>query len=881
MNRAMALAALALLAGACGKTSSRPAAAFKGISAVAVFHGYFDGHPTELRAYAAVASPLGDELKFVDALDGTAVVGPAPVGPLSLPVLPRPSYLAATSLADQDAGGAAAPQADLLVVASASPQPLAGAAPSVVLEVVGTWDPITRVAATVDLGPVAPDATLLALLATPVPRPATGGGFEATPGRARVVAALTGGRLVTVEFARGAGGRVEQAGDPVLQVLGFEPLALAATAAGALIYVASPDPIPGPGGLLGVAELDGAGTPGAFAVRALDARAPTVAVAALDVREFTGFTSDPSLDTFTDTAATRVYAALQPGSCGRDALITCGVAVIDPALGGLAADPAGLQPFQQPIQVPGTVTSLSAVGASLVATEPGLLVISPGTGQRYTSGLLVAGSTTGQAYLLDPSHFAVPSDTDLLRFSARTRVSGFVSSRPVQADGRPYPKEWMNLGVWDERTADLPDPNVFVGTELATAAGVVKVTPGFTNTETWTIIWQDILPGLGGRRAQVHGDGAGLTWVALQDPTGLTGPGGVPVLRDVARLYDPVLSVRVGDLVVVDATRVEACRADPAGTLTPPHAGRGGLFDLRITAILPPTAAAPGGSVAVTPVPDADQPRNPVLDATGNVEFNLDGSIKTTVGDPHCLDGLTGEQAVLASIRSPALLLTGSSSGVVGRPEVVADPPGGVLPFEVTWQDEGALPACPILLEPGQAWPPPAAAISACEADAAACRSNCERVVVNRRVRRLYYLTDRCAPADTDAGKTTEGVNCLARWAHLTFPFPLGPVLSFKIGVVDGEGNQVNGLGGAVPLKLLRDTIIRMDTSSGIVPTSRTPHLGGAASSASLPTQASWFDRAAVTGNANDSVHAFVGFGEGMLLDFGTNQSANNAKTIR
>jgi hypothetical protein len=890
VNRLCALLAAAALLAACGKTTSRPAAGFRGMTSVAVFKGLMNEHPTELRTFVATANPLGDELKFVDALAQTVVMAPAPVGPLSVTTLPRPAYLAAASLSD----GAA--QADLLVVASGSPQPSSGGGLTVQLEVVGTWDPFTRVAASVDLGLVAPDGELLALHATPVPRAAAGGGFEPTPGRARVLAALTGGRLVTVEFTRGAGGAVEVAGAPVVQQLGFDAEAMASAQAGALVYAATVDPIPGPGGTFGVAELDASGAPGAFGVRALDARGPTVAVAALDVREFTGYGPGPWLDTFAATAAPRVFAALEPGSCGRDYPMPCGVVVLDPATAAILPDPAGVAEFMAPIQVPGIVTNLSATLPSAVAevftppirdappqTMTGLMKLSPGSGQRFTTGLIQAGTTLGRSYVIDPAHFAVATDVDLLRGNNRTRITEFTSGRPPQPNGTPYGPEWYQLGVWDERPeSQIEGANgskvPVVSTRITTAQAVVGLTPGFTNTERWTFTWQGILPGLGGRRAELRSAGGAPTSLAVQVRTGLTGAGGAPVFRDVARLYDPALAVHLGDLVVVDATAYPACQQDPGGTLTPPHAGKGGLFELVVTAIRPPDAAAPGGWLEVSPAPT--QPANPVRDASGNLVLNQDGTWKTTVGDPTCVAGLGSDLPVTVSVRASGLVLSGTQTGYAGRPPVVDFLPDSAVPFELAWVDERTLPACPILPEVGDPWPPSAPAIAACEANQFACRNACERHVLSRRTRRLYLLTDRCEPLPLAQQTPQIKTDCGLLWTSLTFPFPTGPVLSLKVGLIDGAGNQFP-YDANVPLNLQRDTTLTLSTSNGIAPASRQPYTGNTPTGAALPAQAVWYDRGAATGNGADSMHAWIGFGEGVLIDVGAGQAAQNAKLFR
>jgi len=890
MRRTLLLVAVALLA-ACGKTTSRPAASFRGMSAVALFRGHLHEHPGELRTYVACANPIGDELKFVDALDDRVVLAPAPVGPLSLPTQPRPTFLASSPLYDRDGSDQPDAKPDLLVVASLGPQPLASGGTSVQLQLVVTWEPETHLAReVVDLGVVAAEGELVALLATPVPRAATLG-LEPTPGRARVYAALTGGRLVTVEFERKSDGSIGPVGAPVVQALGFELAALAAIDSGGLLYVASPDPLPG--GVLGVAELDATGAPGGFTVRALDAHGPTLAVTALRVREFTGFKSrvtpgttdfEPRIDAFAAVATLRVYAALAPWACGRDARMPCGVVVIDPAAGTLLADPAGEEPFMLPIQVPGSVTSLTATEPSAVQealdstlaplSDGPVLRIAPGSGQRYTTGLIAAASTLGKTYLIDPAHFAIPNDIDMLRGDeTRVRVTAASTGQPNQLDGSSQPLGKAYIGVWDDRVKNAEA----VTLTTSTIVDVIGVTPGFTGSESWSVTWRGILPGLQARRGELLPESPVSNLLAIQVRTGLPDSNGLVAFRDVGRLYDPALFVHLGDSVIVDATsEVAACAQDTA-------TGLGGTYEMVVAGFRPPTASFPGGALELTPA--SVQPDNAVFDASGRLVLNPDGTVKTTKGNPACADGLAGPAKVVTSVRAAGFVLAGALTGYAGRPDVVPSTPQDINPFELRHEPEAPL-SCPILAETDLDWPPSSAAVAACEANQATCRDQCERVLLSRRTRRSYYLTDRCL-----GGTSSVQVSCAEAWdtgfdppipsrPNLDFPFPRGPVLSFKLGLLK-KNASTGELEAATTSDLVRDTFLSFATASGFSPAARVPLEGSASRLAAQPTATAWFDRAAATRNAGDSIHGFVGFGAGALVDFHAGDSGPNAITLR
>jgi hypothetical protein len=865
------LVAVALLAG-CGKTTTRPGAGLRGSAAVAVFRGYLADQPALLKQHVAVANVLGDDLKFLAAENGNAVLAPTLVGALSVPTRARPAVLAAGPLNDLDGTGNPLPAPDLLLVASrglfARDPLLHPGQSSARLQVVTTWDPVTRVAFDVDLGDVAPDAEILSLVTTGILEPVTGGGSRLRPGAVRALVGLAGGLLVTVDFVRAADGHAIELAtpataaappNPAVQQLGFDALGLGPAPDAASVYVATRDPIPGPGGALGVAQLDLTQPPGAFTVRAIPA-GPTTDVVALSLRVFKGFTpGDATLDVFEDQPSTRVYALLAPEACGRDAPLQCGLAVIDPVAGGLAADPAGQAPHMNPIQIPGEGLAMAATGPSAKPELAGFLKIAPGSGQRWTTGLIAVASTAGHVYLVDPGHLAVANDVSMLNGGNRTRVSSAATRLPLTPSGGTQPSTVPLLGLWNEKT-DPTKPVVVTG--AASMIGQVRVTPGFTNTEAWTVTWQGVLPGLGARTGQLRSTGPGIDWLAVQEPTGLSGAGQV-TLRSVAHLYDPRLAVRGGDLVVVDAAGVlgtdglEACPNGP--------------FELRVTGLLPPTADYAGGAVGVVP---ADVQPRWSKDSTGAWVADSTGAL----ADPHCLDARptlpAGDRKAVTTFRARALVAVGTASGYAGRPDLIEADPTPVPPFALQYEREDAL-SCPILTDRDDVWPPPAAAVTACEADVVTCRDQCERLLLARRARRIYYLTDQCLDA---AG--TNGVppahSCGGVWTGLTFPFPSGPAVAFKVGLLQQDGSEPPA--GTLPL---RDSSVAFTTVNGISPASREPYSGSTAFAGVLPTGVAFYDQAAEVGNATLGVRGFAAFTDNLVLDFSAVQSAPNALVIR
>ncbi len=807
-------AAAAVAAAGCAKNTSRPGAKLHGPQGVAVYRGFGVDQPGVLRPLLAVANTRGDDLRIVDAVTDRVLEGPTLVAALAVPTEPRPSLIAAGSLHDQSPAGTNALRSDLLVVAPRGLVPRPFPAPAgtfgATIQLVVTWDERTRVASTVDLGDLAPEGALTSLLVAPVLQSDGAGGWQPVPNQARVLATTTDGALLSMLATRDPADstNVIVLGAPRAQLLGFAGLDLAVSQDGTRIYVATLDPIPSAGGVLGVAELDNTVAGGDLPVRPLAARLGTTQVAALDVAPFLdNDAGNPELDTF-GPALPRVYASLDSGSCGRDRSMPCGIAVIDPARGGLAVDPSGELPYQLPIQVPGEVVDFAVSGPPSLSDKPGYLKFDPGSGLRWTKAFAAVATTSGRIYLVDLSHFSVGNAVSPLTGSASTRASNSASYLPATDSGAP-PTDASAIGLWFEPIGS-PASLLF---DIYAAAGVA-VTPGYTNSESFTVTYQGKLPGLASRRAVAHVVSGAPEWIAIQEATGLTASGTSP-WRSVARLYDPRLAVQVGDLVEVEAF--------PEGTC------QGGAFELVVTAILPPDQLLyPGGAVGVTKVPSSP-----------------------AGVDPACLPQGT-DSAVTVTFRTPSLVLAGTASGYAGRPRFVLGSPETAPRFEFKYQDETVL-HCPIMADDPQQWPPSTADIAACDA---ACRVTCERLVLSRRARRSFYMTDGCQASSTSSGKA-----CNDKWVKLwglRFPMPTGPVVAFKVGITDPE----------LGLTLKRGTYLYFVTGSGFLPGSRSPNLGSTVTGATAPYGVTLYDKSASTGLANDGLRGFAAYADNLVLDF-------------
>lgn len=820
-RRQSSLVLLALLGAlaACDKTSARPGLRLNGPSAVAVFQGLSSRDATTLRHYLAVANERGDDLRVLDADDGKAVLAPGLIMSLAVPTAPRPALLAAGGLADADGA-----KADLLVVVPAglatcdpeAPYRLVGC-----LQVVATWTAATALAPGLTLVlddlPGGQEGEVLSLLAMPVPEDDGAGGLRPAAGRVRVAAGLSGGRLLLADYARAADGVAIELAAAAVHDLGFDAVSLSASPDLDRLYAASPDPI---GGLEGVAELDVRGAVDqAPAVRAIQAGAPTTQVLAARVRPFVALKDDPKLDEH-GPEVLRLWAALEPSRCGREAPTTCGLAVLDPVTGLPVPDPAGELPAHAPIQVPGTILGITAIYPPRVggldidgATAPdGAGVLqrqATAAGERYVSTLAAVTSSTGSVVLVDLARGTLALDRAVLATASGAdpaRITRATSSSPSEATT-------PRLGLWDEAA-----PGAVKTDELLE---LITMKPGYTPSDAWEVRWEGPLPGLVGLPGQYQaGAGTVPAWVAIQSSSGAT-PASGPY-RGVARLYDPRLLVREGDIVVVDPDDEVAC---PLGT-----------FELEVTGHLKPTAATaadyPGGAVTVKPRPADQQPT-----VTVGTEVKR--------ADPACLDA-GGRSTAKITILAGGLILTGTAFGYAGRPvaQASAAEPG----FSLAWADPATL-SCPLLDDP--TWPP------ATTCDLEACRATCDDLLRSRKARRLFYVAERCASTDTA---------CIDRWKKGTDPQvnPVGPVVAFKAGW-DRAGSPVRS---TVP-------VLTFATSSGQATALRRPLSGAQPVGAVLPAGMVTYDRTASTGLATDGVRVFTAYAGNLVLDFSPSQGAS------
>jgi hypothetical protein len=857
MNRRLALA-IALVAGAVACKSSAPSggARFLEPSAVATFEGITIAHPGEVRPYVAVANAGRGDVTLLDAVDDTPVPGPGLVRALAVPTIgARPIQLVSSSLHDDPALGALP---DLLVVVGAG---------SSLLELVRTWSadgvvevlPVPSTAPpqptpqSVDLATDLAGADVLALVAAPVPDATQASGVAA--GKTRVVAALSDGKLAVVEYARGADGQSIVVSGATVQTLEFQPLALAVNPEDpAHVYAATVDALPG--AVHGVAELDATGTPGSWTVRAIDARGPTRLVAAATVAERKADsagdfpTGDPTTSPF-EPPARRVYAYLDPSGCGASARVPCGIAVLDPVAGAMVPDYAGDMPYLAPIAFNSVAIAMAISRPPKVAINAAsttdvsdtlsgdFMKIAPGTGARGTSAVMAIAAADGLVYVVDLSRWAVPSDTTVIRRNTAsttgTRVSGMAAGAAVfnVTEGGVTKSHVQQLGLWSMQ-AVVP-PATAVLQLYVTAAGdilqdLVRITPGYTPTETWTIEYQGFLPSLGSRRAVADATSDGRTSIAVQVPDS---SGSGPVATSVARLWDPTLGVHVGDIVVVDATSVAACGAASGTTFN---------VEAVITALLPPDPAHPGGSVAVEENPGQTLPAG-------------------------CFAGAVEPGRTFTStFLSGGMLLTGASLGYGGRPALVTDPKTQPA-YALQYSDEDVLAAsCPLLPWPAQL---PAAGdpFYACADEA--CRAPCEALVLARKARRIYHVSDVCGAVDT--------TKCSQDWAGVPFPRATGPVVRFQVGLQETLYGTTTA---ATPTPPQRGLTLNVDTIDSVTFMSRRPPPGSG--DAVLPTGGmATFDRSVIPGHEADSYRFYVSYGGDMVLDFTPAQASTAPVVVR
>jgi hypothetical protein len=948
-RRALAAAAgaLVLAMAGCSKGTAGPAFRLSEPSAVAVFLGYSTKHidgagNQRLWPYAAVANTGQDELVVFDPVDDNVLPAPIVFRPLSIPLpTPRPALVASASFATTEA-----PRPDLLVAVAAA---------STELQLIRTWhsqadstgplDPQPGVASgrAIDLG-----SEVVSLAAAP--KLDTSG--VPVPDQVRVVASLTGGRLAIVDYqwkgdpalaetAAGDNAAAPVSAVPIVQDLGFDALSLAVDPAlkgdlpaeptpparpplrnARYLYAATQDPIP-PSNAQGVAELDMAGDP-PWTVRALDAHGPTLLVAAFTLWErVTGMAG--AYDQVTKLAAgvgdqsafqmlqadgvtpadpvRRVYAFLDPASCGPTTEHPCGLAVLDPVAGDVLEDPwhPGLSPkrYLSPIALPARPVALvpgppawnPPSGDVYAESDPGhhrMMVFASSPGPRLTTGVLFLPSEDGRSYFADLARWETPSNSyEINPLGALTQVNAF---RQSETD-IPQLGFYITKNVAD---ADATNGLSARATFDPTVGGkdYIQLTPGFTPQDTWTLTYQGYLPAFASSRPaqlDVQGLPAGQLRVALQSsPT-----------SQVVNVFDPEFGVRVGDILEFwtagTSSQTDHCpdttKTNTSGEAIAPIEGK-------ILQVAAPDASHPGGSLVVqrgdcVPIADInktecksvdhgpwfdaadptyafngcwDQLATPAASALQQVRIRASGG-----GDPSTTD-LVGREFVLA----------GTKTGYAGRVTSIAAPPAPADPaFRFSNDDESAV-TCP--LNPASA--------AAC--DELGCRRPCEAVAVARRARRLRLTSVFCAKS------TTENPNA-RNYCETFFPAfadparqlapgssgpplppvgtftgepPTGPVLAFSLGVQEPTTSTS-------PKQLVRDTQLSFGTTSGNVPIAR--YGGGANGGAATGAMgATYFDRTYWdTNKATDRYRFYVPHVSDLILDTSPAHLNSGTRVIR
>lgn len=853
-----ALTALAALA-ACSSQTVPETVAFHEPTAVVAFSAWTPERPRQAyplpQPYLAVANGRSDDLRIIDLASSLPVMSPGFAFPLSVPTLPRPTYLAASSLRD---GGP-----DLLAVA--------GVGTTVDVDIVSTWgdgsDPAAGPWAVTpyDFSAVAgPGAEILSMIATPVPGVPAGSPpvAPAQPGEAWLILGFSGssdglgGKLLVQEFVRGANGSVLFSGLPQVKNLGLDPVSLAVSPDLFHLYVATPDIITDSSTgahVLGVAEVDMSGGIAApWPVRGLSAGppgtqgAPTTMVAAAILGERAE--GDP--DSF-GPPALRVYAALDAAGCGTRRPISCGIAVIDPALGGLAPDlaPPGTivpaQSYRTPLFVPAAPLALSVAlpassgetqGMQCGATTPCQqqpLMRLLANGQRWTPAVGAVGAADGRTYLMDLGRSGPASDVTMLNSSdTRVQVTSAVSLTPLQSDGSRA-KAGLGLYVQYPPTGQTSA----LTTDATKMLRAVVVTPGFTRGDTWSLVWQGFLPGLAAGDF-VLGLASGNLYLAFQTAMGMPPPGGSTLWDVGANVGDPALAIHPaasyseGDLVQFSLP------AEQFGTAGNPCALSGGTrYEAVIASILPPDPVNyPGGALQI-------QPEDPTNDT-----FSI-----------LCLQSWLAAQVpgfllagTDAGVRASGLVLSGSATGYVGRPLLLTETEANTglaanKRFHFAWEDESTL------ADPSEA------------------------LAVARKARRFAY-----APDQYSGGGAAYPETCTDR-VKMTGCDPLRPgvALGLIAGPMCADQPPGSGLQAICPAwrmdrgDLLRDSTLLFTTVSGLSPSFRSPL------PTSLPSSAIPFDRSQFADGGGLGSVFYVTYRQDALLVAVPGQTPNISSAIR
>ncbi len=762
-GRLEAIAFAAALA-ACGTSNvTKPGAGLREPVSVASFLGYTSADAVNLKPYFAIANQGRHDLTIVDATNDVSVPAPVELRTLVVSVPERPTILVSSSLGDTGA--------DLLVAVGGDSSGLSPGNSS--LQLVRTWDAYNQVETETVV-----DGEVLAAVAVP-----------SAIHTARIALALSGHRVAVMTYGRsnsGVGPGIEPAaGGPVVSaVLPFQPVALAADPGDAsalvpvpvpgLVYAATPDELPG--SLFGVAEIDVSGATPAF-VRGLDARGPTRLVAAGRLRERVAgrtATNDEAFDSTLDRVS-RVYAVLDESGCGPSQRIDCGVAVIDAraatagGTGTLLPDPTGRMPYLAPIRLPSRVLSLAVAPppAAPPATtgddaiySGSLMRLWPGTGKIATTAVAAAACEDGSIHFIDLGRWNLASNTDPM---TTANASLTLATATALTTGT------VRLSLADAGGTVLDDATIG-GAGFQLVPSWVAMTPGWAQSENFTVAYQDILPGLSSKWAEAGLFAPGQPWLAMQ----VAG-------RQVVRLWDPALGVRAGDIVSIEAQQVAdlAVSGAPAcvGTESPgAEVGTTKVFEARVAEMLQPSAAYPGGAVRLARETMAPLPA-PAGDA-----LSLWGDCFDRLAAATAAGAVTGLEV---TVRAADYLVSGSVSGYLGRAV-----PGTQWTFEYPAAGEDSFTSCSLV-----PWPSNPTAVT-CDAT---CRQACDSLLLARKARRYYHLATACPVDPLTCGDRFPG----------TYPDLAGPVVSFKIALATTGGAAQD------PIRGLR---LNVSTLSGVSP---------------------------------------------------------------
>jgi hypothetical protein len=813
VNARHTAALLALAVAGCGSAASTVGARFDGPTAIVPFIGATAKEGGQLHDYLAVASSRGDELTFLDPSDDQPVLGPGAVFPLVIPTAPNPLLLAAAPLGD---GGA-----DLLVAVSAGGR---------AIQLVNTWDPAANRVVTPDVDlSAALQGGIVAIAATTVP--------GASPAQVRVIVGAAGRQLAVVTFTRQPDGGV--APEPfdaatASRSLDFEPVHMAVEPAAAAssapapprLFVATPDPILPPATTLGVAQLTMTGAPTDWPIAALDARAGTTLVAAARVRELDlpkGRTDPKGREIFLPKAvdpALRVYAALDPSTCGVGGRINCGLATLDPDAGGLAPDPASEalldpiafpdpatappavppQSYRAPVLIPGgVITAIAIAFPSSATTTPGpardetdplnlgvpQLTTTAAVRVRKTTAVAAVTSSDGRAYLVDLGRFGLLEDAlPLGVFPRFVTLAQSVAATGAAADA-------PQLGLHGDFPPVVAVNVAGVTTDAAALPQLIQATPGFTPTDSWSVTYRGVLPGLTSRRGILFESG-GSVFLAAQSPRDTA----APAVVDVA-VGAPELGVRPseGHLAEHDSAFVTC----PDGSAAPET-----LVDAVVAAQRQPSDPVPSAGAVAVP----------------------GGALQ--LAGPVCGLAVAATLSVTFTLRASGFVLASAGLGYAGRPELDK-------PFSFAWQGEDAAGLAPE-----------------------------DRALAAKARRRYYSAEAACITAAGDPAPQNRG--CYGNLPAVLDPLAPGPAVAFELGL------SPSALLTALPV----DTRISFSTDAGLTPVARRPTTAGL-----LPQGLTVFDVSKLPGRENDPVRFYTAYSDDQVLVFTTAGSAGDVTSIR